>query len=139
MRLELSEERVLSSGSVLGVLFPLKSSERAAMALVSLFRSSGGYVSKEQMSAFARRLDVGREALGGEPVRYSRRNFYLTVMKRLVDMGFVQRNVRHRDPGTGEESYAYMRNIFDIPARPPAVGFWRLAYHLCRRWNELFE
>ena len=62
----------------------------------------------------------------------------LTILKTFVDMGFVQRNVPVWDRGTGKTLFIYQRNFFDIPQKPPSVGFWRLAYYICKKWNDMF-
>ncbi len=139
LRFEISEEVVYSDKDVLHIIFPMKKSRIAAEYLVEHFRNNGGYITKEQMSEIANRLDKGLITEEEKLIKYSRRNFYLTVVKRLVELGFVQKNVRHRNPSTGKEEFAYMRNIFDIPSRPPSVGFWRLSYFICRKWNNLFS
>jgi hypothetical protein len=54
-------------------------------------------------------------------------------------MGFIQRNVPTWDASRRATQYVYAVNIFDIPKKPPSVGFWKLAYYLCRKWNLLFE
>ena len=139
MRINFTEEKVMGAKDALEVLFPNKKTEAAARAFVGWLKENGGRATKSEVSKFADSLQEGRLTLEGNVLRYSRRNFYLTILRTLVNMGFLQRNVPIWDEKSRKTLYVYAPNIFDIPQKPPSVGFWRLAYYLCRKWNKMFE
>jgi len=133
-----AEVTVLSSSDAIEILFPSGPARSAAYLFVNWLSEKGGRASKNSVSEFADKLQLGELTHNGRPVRYSRRNFYLTVLKTLVDLGFIQRNVPFWDTHLKKTSYVYQANIFDIPLKPPSIGFWRVAYYICRKWNQLF-
>ena len=90
------------------------------------------------VSKFADQLQTGEIMINEVPFKYSRRNFYITVLRNLVGMGFLQRNVPVWDEKSKKTSYVYLSNTFDIPKKPPSVGFWRISYFICRKWNQTF-
>ena len=139
MRLAFTEEKILSAKTALEVIFPNKKTQAAAHLFIQFLREYKGKVNKSQVSKFADRLQRGELLYAGKPLRYSRRNFYVTILRNLIAMGFIQRNVPTWDASRRATQYVYAVNIFDIPKKPPSVGFWRLAYYLCRKWNLLFE
>lgn len=125
-----------SASSALEILFPAGKTRNGASLFVNWLKVRGGVATKNAVSDFANRLQEGRFEFRDTPFSYSRRNFYLTVLRTLVELGFVQRNVPVWDEKSRRTLYVYSRNIFDIPSKPPAVGFWRLAYYICRKWND---
>jgi hypothetical protein len=139
MRIQLTEEKVLSTHDAIEILFPNKKTQEAARLFTKWLNENGGRATKNQVSRFADVLQEGKLRLGNTPVKYSRRNFYLTVLRSLINMGFLQRNVPVWDEKSRRTLYVYTRNIFDIPKKPPSIGFWRIAYYVCRKWNRLFE
>jgi len=139
MRLAFTEEKILSAKTALEVIFPNKKTQAAAHLFIQFLREYKGKVNKSQVSKFADRLQRGELLYAGKPLRYSRRNFYVTILRNLIAMGFIQRNVPTWDASRRATQYVYAVNIFDIPKKPPSVGFWKLAYYLCRKWNLLFE
>lgn len=138
VRARFSEENVLGASSALEILFPAGKTRIAATLFVEWLRGRGGQATKSAVSTFANMLQRGELRWRDMPFRYSRRNFYLTVLRTLVSLGFIQRNLPVWDEARRQTLYVYARNLFDIPQKPPAVGFWRLAYYTCRKWNELF-
>ena len=135
----LSEERVMSAKDALEVIFPETRTRKAARLFVSWLSKNGGQATKNAVSNFANSLQDGHidEKIG--PFKYSRRNFYMTVIRTLVDMGFIRRNVPIWDSSRRKTLYVYSRNIFDIPEKPPSVGFWRISFYVCRKWNNMFS
>jgi len=139
MRLSFTEEKILAAKTALEVIFPNKKTQAAAHLFTQFLKEHKGKVNKSQVSRFADQLQRGELLYEGKPLKYSRRNFYVTILRNLVSMGFIQRNVPTWDSNRRATQYVYAINIFDIPKKPPSVGFWRLAYYLCRKWNILFE
>ena len=134
----LSEEKVMSTQSVFDIIFPGIKTRRAAELFVKILYRSNGIATKNSVSEFANNLQIGIILEDGELFRYSRRNFYMTVLRTLIDMGFVQNNIPVWDEKRNKTLYVYSRNIFDIPNKPPTVGFWRISYYICKKWNRLF-
>jgi len=138
LRTRLSEETIRSSSNTIEILFPDGRTRKAAFIFIEWLKDKGGQASKNAVSQFANSLQIGKLEHKGVPFRYSRRNFYMTILKTFVDMGFVQRNVPVWDRGAARTLFLYQRNFFDIPQKPPSVGFWRLAYYICKKWNDMF-
>lgn len=138
VKIDLSEEKVLSSSDVFEVLFDNKKTQNASRLFAKWLDSKGGRASKAEVSKFADQLQTGEIMINEVPFKYSRRNFYITVLRKLVGMGFLQRNVPVWDEKSKKTSYVYLSNTFDIPKKPPSVGFWRISYFICRKWNQTF-
>jgi len=138
MRLDLSEESVINSKSVLEILFPNKKSRIAAKLLLDWMKENNGIATKNALNNFARRLE-GKELLHANmPFKYSRRNLYGTVIRNLVKLGFIQRNAPIWDERLKKTLKVYRIQVFDIPSKPPTMGFWRMCFYICRKWNEEF-
>lgn len=135
----LSEERVMSSTNIFDIIFPDKRTKNAADLFSKWLIENDGVVSKNSMSEFANNLQSGLILENGLTFKYSRRNFYMTLLRTLIDMGFIQKNVPIWDETRNKTLYMYSRNIFDIPNKPPSVGFWRISYYICKKWNNLFN
>ena len=134
----LSEEKVMSTNNIFDIIFPGIKSKKAAELFVKILQKSYGTATKNSVSDFANNLQNGILMENGELFKYSRRNFYMTVLRTLVDMGFIQKNMTVWDTKRNKTLYVYSRNFFDIPNKPPTVGFWRLSYYICKKWNKLF-
>ncbi len=139
MRLDLSEEKVLSTRDVLEIIFPNKKTRIASRIFLDWLKERGGQATKNAVSNFANALQDEKLSNKGIPIKYSRRNFYMTILRNLINLGFIQRNVPVWDDRSRRTLYVYMRNIFDIPQKPPSVGFWRISYYICRKWNNEWE
>ena len=133
----LSEEKVMSN-NIFEIIFPGIKARKTAELFVKVLQKSNGKATKNAVSDFANNLQNGILMENGELFKYSRRNFYMTVLRTLVDMGFIQKNMPVWDTKRNKTLYVYSRNFFDIPNKPPTVGFWRLSYYICKKWNKLF-
>ena len=134
----LSEEKVMSTGIFFEIIFPEKKTRIAAECFSQLLAKNNGIATKNSVSEFANSLHHGITLDNGTFYKYSRRNFYMTVIRTLLDMGFIQRNVPIWDISRKKTLYVYSRNLLDIPNKPPSVGFWKIAYYICRKWNDIF-
>jgi len=139
MKLDLSEEKVLSARDVLEIIFPNKKTRVAARIYLDWLKERSGQATKNAVSNFADALQEEKFSNKGISFKYSRRNFYMTVLRDLISLGFIKRNVPVWDDRSRKTLYVYMRNIFDIPQKPPSVGFWRISYYICRKWNNEWE
>ncbi|MGQ9781174.1 MAG: hypothetical protein ACUVQ8_02810 [Nitrososphaeria archaeon] len=138
MRLNLSEESVINAKSVLEVLFPNKKTRMAAKLLLDWIKQNEGRATKNALNGFAEKLERKEMLYNNMPFKYSKRNLYGTVIKNLVKLGFLQRNAPVWDERLKKTLKVYQIQIFDIPNKPPAIGFWRICYYVCRKWNEEF-
>ena len=89
----LSEEKVMSTNNIFDIIFPGIKSRKAAELFVKILQKSNGNATKNAVSDFANNLQNGVLMENGELFKYSRRNFYMTVLRTLVDMGFIQKNM----------------------------------------------
>lgn len=138
MRIIFSEEKIIGATDALEIIFPNLKTRTAARIFVEWLKNKDGQASKTAVSIFADEIQNGTLDDKGRPFKYSKRNFYMTVLKTLVGMGFLRRNVPIWDDHGKRTLYVYMRNIFDIPQKPPSVGFWRLSYYIAKKWNKIF-
>ncbi|MCX8192111.1 MAG: hypothetical protein N3F06_04820 [Nitrososphaerales archaeon] len=138
LKIRFSEDTIRSASNALEILFPKGKTRTAATLFIQWLNERGGQATKSAISHFANQLQEGNFQVNGIPFKYSRRNFYLTILKTLIDLGFISRNVPVWDSKRKRTLYVYSRNIFDIPQKPPAIGFWRNAYYICKKWNEMF-
>lgn len=138
LKTRFSQETVHSASTTTEILFPKGRGRSAAEIFVNWLRDRNTQATKNAVSEFADKLEMGELTHNNKPFRYSRRNFYMTVLKTLVDLGFIQRNQPVWDERSKRTLFVYKANIFDIPQKPPAVGFWRTAYYVCKKWNNIF-
>ena len=134
----LSEEKVMSTSNFFEIIFPEKKTRIAAEQFSQSLAKNSGIATKNLVSEFANSLHNGIILDNGNFYKYSRRNLYMTVIRTLLDMGFIQRNVPIWDISRKKTLYVYSRNLLDIPNKPPSVGFWKIAYYICRKWNNIF-
>ena len=137
-RLVFSEEKILGASDALEIIFPNLKTQTAARIFVKWLKEKDGQASRNAVSIFADQIQSGMLDTKGRPFHYSKRNFYMTVLKTLISMGFIRRNVPIWDEHGKRTLYVYMKNIFDIPQKPPSVGFWRLSYYIAKKWNKMF-
>jgi len=83
-------EKAINNGQILAVLFgERKSTLDAAVALIGKMRGNQNFaMTKREMRFFAKDLESGK--LG---VKYSYHNFYMKLLKKLLEMGFVEKDV----------------------------------------------
>jgi len=138
MRIVFSEEKIIGATDALEIIFPNSKTQTAARIFIEWLKSKDGQASKSAVSIFADEIQNGNMYNKGIPFKYSKRNFYMTVLRTLISMGFIRRNVPVWDERNKRTLYVYMKNIFDIPQKPPSVGFWRLSYYIAKKWNRMF-
>ena len=125
-------------GDVSEVIFSHGKTVRAAKVFIHWLKAVGGEASRGEVSAFAHDLSKGRIEKG---FTYSRKNFYSTLLPRLMDLGFVSLQSRYDPKSSQRMRYVYAPVLQDIPKRPPqALGsWWRLAWEVARAWNQEFS
>ena len=138
MRIVFSEEKIIGATDALEIIFPNRKTQTAARIFIEWLKAKDGQASKSAVSIFADEIQNGKWDNKGIPFKYSKRNFYMTVLRTLISMGFIRRNVPVWDERSKRTQHVYVKNIFDIPKKPPSVGFWRLSYYISKKWNKIF-
>ena len=133
-----SETKIMSSKDTIEIIFPNTKTRKAAKIFVNWIKKQDGIATKNAVSEFANSLNSGTNSQEFSYFKYSRRNFYMTILRKLIDIGFIQHNVPIWDSKLNKTIYVYKINIFDIPKKPPQIGFWKLSYYMCKKWNKLF-
>lgn len=87
-------------------------------------------VSRSDLSQFGRDLHEGKIR---DRFHYARQNFYGTLLRRLVELGFIELITR-----ADKISY-YLPVIQRIPKKAPGGrNFYNLAFYVCKAWNDFF-
>jgi hypothetical protein len=124
-------------GDVFELLFRCNRTRHGARLLVEWLIRNGGYVTPSELSSFAWKLQRG---LAEKGFKYRRSSLYRTVLRRLLDFGFVnQQQIFDAKSGRVVQAYVLLRQ--PIPKRPPLGGksFWKLAWQISREWNSMIE
>ena len=118
------------------LLFKRGKTARAARLFLDWLKTTGGPypgATRSEVSQFGRDLQAG---LIDPDFRYSRKSFYVTVLRRFVDLGFIGLRYRGRDR-KGRVAGKYIPIHQPIPKRSPSrKNFWNICCHICKKWNE---
>lgn len=130
-----ARREVLSGkADICGLLFSHAKTQYACRLFLQWLREAPYGRTRKELSQFARDLEAGRVKEG---FRYRRSSFYRVIRKRLLQLGFLGLAQRSRDHGW---TYKYVAVHQPIPKRgPDGWSFARLAWILCKRWNEELE
>jgi len=110
------------------ILFTHNKTQMACRLFISWLKTHRGRVSPRQISQFGRDLQKGKIR---EDFRYSRKNFYRTIFRRLVELGFITRIYIR------SEGWIYLIQQQPIPCKAPGGrNFWNLSWQICRKWNR---
>jgi len=129
-------EEVVNSGDVMTFLFGDKQNTIAAANLmVARMKSNPNLaMSKREMRFFAKELQEGKPG-----VRYSYHNFYTKLLRKLLDMGFVDKNVLIWDSKRRKTASVYQLKLQPAGERAPAGGFVKHTWHIAKGWNDLVQ
>jgi hypothetical protein len=129
-------DKTVNRGDTLGLLFgDRKETAKAVRLVIEKMKSSSTLsMTKREMRFFARDLEAGK--LG---VKYSYHNFYTKLLRKLMDMGFVEKDVLIWDPNKRKTVAVYQLKLQQIPERAPSSGFVKKAWHIAKGWNEIIE
>jgi len=129
-------EKTLSSGDALGLLFgDRKETLKAArLAIARMKETPTLSMTKREMRFFAKELQSGK--LG---VKYSYHNFYTKLLKKLLEMGLVEKDVLIWDQKRRKTIAVYQLRLQSIPERAPQSGFVRQAWQIAKGWNDLVQ
>lgn len=116
-------------GDICKLLFARRKTQRVCRLFLNWLKKRGGRCTRSELSQFASDLQAGKIA---KDFTYQRRSFYRQIRRPLLDLGLI-----NLEPWFGYK-YVFVRQ--PIPKRPPDTwSFWRLAWMICKRWNEEFE
>jgi len=120
------------------VIFSHKKTVKACRLFLDWLKNNGNESSRAQVSSFARELASGHISKG---FTYKRSNFYRTVLKKLMSLGFISLQPRFDPKKRSGTRYVYAPIRQSTPKRPPLGerSFWRLAWQVAKRWNTEFE
>ncbi len=91
-------------------------------------------MTKRELRFFAKDLESGR--LG---VKYSYHNFYTKLVRKLLDLGFMEKDVAIWDAKHKKTPRVYQLKLQPIPEKPPQSGFVRQAWQVAKGWNDLVQ
>jgi hypothetical protein len=129
-------EKTVSRGDALGFLFGDRQETLQAVKL-AIGRMKGSptlSMTKREMRFFAKELQSGK--LG---VKYSYHNFYTKLLRKLLDMGFVEKDVLIWDQKRKKTVSVYQLRLQQIPERSPQSGFVKQAWQVAKGWNEIVQ
>jgi len=91
-------------------------------------------MTKRELRFFAKDLEDGK--LG---VKYSYHNFYVKLLRKLLDLGFIEKDVLIWDEKRKKTEAVYQLKLQPIPERGPQGGFVKQAWQLAKGWNDLVK
>jgi hypothetical protein len=127
-------DKTVANGDILTLLFGDRQETVAvARLLVARMRSDTHLaMTKRQLRFFAKDLEDGK--LG---VKYSYHNFYVKLLRKLLDLGFIEKDVLIWDEKKKRTEAVYQLKLQPIPERGPQGGFIKKAWLLAKGWNDL--
>lgn len=91
-------------------------------------------MTKRELRFFAKDLETGKMG-----VKYSYHNFYTKLLRKLLGMGFVEKDVVIWDAKRRKTASVYQLRLQPIPERAPQAGFVKQAWQVAKGWNDLIE
>ena len=130
------DERKLASGDVLGLLFgDRKETVKAAKLMIEKMKEANTMsMTKREVRFFAKELELGKPG-----VKYSYHNFYTKLLRKLLDMGFIEKDVLVWDAKRRKTVAVYQLRLQQIPERGPQSGFVKHAWQIAKGWNDLIQ
>lgn len=139
MQIDIEIEKVIQEKDIAKIIFTRQTTQRAARLFINWLAEKRGEATKYAISKFANELTSGKHLWHNSPFKYSRRNFYMTVIKRLQRLGLLGFASRYDERSRKTHLvYAYIHQ--NIPQSPPAgtPSFWRTCYYIASKWNGEF-
>lgn len=129
-------DKTVNSGNILELLFgERKDTLETAKRLIERMRSSPNLaMTKREIRFFAKDLEAGK--LG---VKYSYHNFYVKLLRKMLDFGFIEKNVLIWDEKRRKTASVYQLKLQPIPERGPQGGFIRQCWQLAKGWNDYLK
>lgn len=129
-------DKTVNSGNILELLFgERKDTLETARRLIERMRSSPNLaMTKREIRFFAKDLEAGK--LG---VKYSYHNFYVKLLRKMLDFGFIDKDVLIWDEKRRKTESVYQLKLQPIPERGPQGGFIRQCWRLAKGWNDYLK
>ncbi len=129
-------DKTVNSGNILELLFgERKDTLETAKRLIERMRSSPNLaMTKREIRFFAKDLETGK--LG---VKYSYHNFYVKLLRKMLDFGFIEKDVLIWDEKRRKTESVYQLKLQPIPERGPQGGFVRQCWQLAKGWNDYLK
>jgi len=126
----------ISKGNVLAFLFGDRDETvmAAKLTIGRMKQTNTLSMTRREMRFFAKELESGK--LG---VRYSYHNFYTKLIRKLLDLGLIERGVVVWDAKHQTTATVYQLKLQSIPERPPQGGFIKQAWQVAKGWNDLVQ
>ena len=128
--------KTLGSGDVLRFLFGERDETvRAAKLTIDRMKQVDTLsMTKREMRFFAKDLESGK--LG---VKYSYHNFYTKLVRKLLNLGFVEKDAVVWDAKRKHTTVVYQLKLQTITERAPQSGFVKQAWQVAKGWNDLVQ
>jgi hypothetical protein len=126
----------VSGGNVLGFLFGERDEtiKAAKLTIKKMKQTNTLSMTRREMRFFAKELESGN--LG---VKYSYHNFYTKLIRKLLELGLLERGVVVWDAKHQKTATVYQLKLQSIPERPPQGGFIKQAWQVAKGWNDLVQ
>ncbi len=126
----------MGSGNILGILFGDRDEtiKAANLTIERMKQVNTLSMTRRELRFFAKELESGK--LG---VKYSYHNFYTKLIRKLLDMGFLEKDVVVWDAKRQKTATVYQLKLQSIPERPPQAGFVKQTWQVAKGWNDLVQ
>ncbi|MDG7007167.1 MAG: hypothetical protein JRN06_02850 [Nitrososphaerota archaeon] len=91
-------------------------------------------MTKRELRFFAKDLETGK--LG---VKYSYHGFYTKLIRKLLYLGLMEKDVAIWDPKHRKTPRVYQLKLQPISERPPQSGFVKQTWQIAKAWNDLIQ
>ena len=127
-------EALSAETDVCTLLFDHDKTRLACRVFLDWLKDNRRRASQSEISQFTRDLEAGRIK---KDFKYTRKNFYRTLRRQLVDSGFLE---LYYGSYKGKRQWVYAPILQPIPVRPPGGhNFYHMAWQICERWNREWE
>jgi hypothetical protein len=126
----------VGKGNVLSFLFGERDEtiKAAKLTIDRMKQTNTLSMTRREMRFFAKDLESGK--LG---VKYSYHNFYTKLIRKLLDLGLLERGVAVWDAKHQKTAVVYQLKLQNIPDRAPSSGFFKQAWQVSKGWNDLIQ
>jgi hypothetical protein len=130
------DQKNMEQSKILNLIFgERKETINAAKMLIGKMKANKHLaLTRREMRAFAKELESGKYG-----IKYSYHNFYTKMLKKLLDLGFIEKNVLIWDEQKKKTESVYQIKLQAIPERPPQGGFIKHAWQIAKAWNEFVK
>lgn len=132
------DEKEIAKGNIMSLIFgERQETVDAALLLIRKMKQNEDTklsMTRKQLRIFAEQLQKGE--LG---VKYSYHNFYTKLLRKLLTLGFIEKDVPAWNDRLKRTQPVYQLRTQIIPARANTSGFAKYAWQICNAWNELIS